>query len=236
MRSVFVLRNDPVVPPGLLADVLDERGIAWGLVALDESDALPGLEDVAALIVLGGRMGVYDEGAYPYLAAEKRYLAAATAASIPVLGICLGCQLLADGLGGRAYLAEQPECRFGTLEVMDDDPVLAPLSERPVLSMHQDTWDLPPGGLLVARTEQFPQAFRYGSALGLQPHPEASPDIVAGWVESAGGVDLLRRAGSDGEWLVERMLSERAEVEATAHAVFGAWLDGVGALAGTTPR
>ncbi len=222
---VTVIRNDPFVPPGHLARVCRDRGHDVDVVALDEGDALPPIGSVSAIAVLGGEMGAYDTDKHPYLETEKAYLADAVERGIPVLGLCLGCQLLADALGGAAYLAPAPEAAFEVLDVLVEDAVVSILGSRRSLALHRDTWDLPPGATLIARSDRYGQAFRMGSALGIQTHPEATPDIVAAWLSHRSGRELVDSGGASPEELLEEIASSSRDIALTADAVLGAWLD-----------
>lgn len=232
---ILVLRNDATAPAGLLGTVLDERRIRWHSVALDAGEPLPRLDGVAGLVALGGGMGAYEEARYPYLAGEKALLRQAVEQGIPVLGVCLGSQLLADALGGRAHRADVPEFRFAPVELTAAgrrDAVASTLAGRPVLRMHRDTWDPPPGAEVLAVGGGFRQVFRRGVALGVQPHPEVTPGVVASWLALPGDQDLARAAGVDPETVVAAMRADAAGVEATARAFFGAWLEEVEGLRG----
>jgi GMP synthase (glutamine-hydrolysing) len=222
---VTIIRNDPYVPPGHLARVCRERGHDVEVVALDAGQALPPLGSVSAIAVLGGEMGAYDTDIHPYLETEKAFLADAVERDIPVLGLCLGCQLLADALGGTAYLAPVPEATFDVLDVVAEDPVVGILGLRRSLALHRDTWDLPPGSRLIARSGAYDQAFRMGSALGIQTHPEATPAIVTDWLADRSGHDLVVSAGASPKGLLDAIAAASHEMALTADAVFGAWLD-----------
>jgi len=154
------------------------------LPRLDELDALGGL------VVMGGPMGVGEVSEHPWLAGELELLAAAVAAGLPVLGVCLGAQLLAAALGARVYRGERPEIGSGTVSLTADgraDPVLgaAGLAELPVVHWHQDTFDLPPGAVLLAGSALYPhQAFRAhvrARVYGLQFHVEVDRALAADW-------------------------------------------------------
>ncbi len=225
MKPIAVLRHGADIPAGYLGDTLAAAGVAVETVPLDAGAPLPALADVAAVVSLGGVMGAYDTDRYPFLEGEKRFLRDAVDAGMPVLGVCLGCQLLADVLGGAAYRADAIE--LGYLEVRRtsagaSDPVVREL-DGPTLVWHQDTWDLPPGAELLAETEAYPQAFRLGNALGIQPHPEATPDIARAWAATE-GLDHFERAGVDREELLAAMDAGAAAAAAMAKRLFGAWL------------
>ncbi|MEA2010990.1 MAG: type 1 glutamine amidotransferase [Actinomycetota bacterium] len=230
MKPIVVLRNEDMAPPGYLGDALDRRGVDWRVVRLDAGDLLPEAEAVSGVAILGGPMGAYDEEEFPFLIDEKRFLLECTDAAVPVLGICLGCQLLAEVLGGRAYLADRAEIVFAPIDATrdgQDDPVVAALAGRSVIRYHQDTFDVPPGGLLLATGGGFDQAFRLGSALGLQPHPEVTPDLLSGWLGSGRGRQRAIDLGVDPDVVLADFSIAEAEVAAMAAGVFDAWIDEV---------
>jgi GMP synthase (glutamine-hydrolysing) len=230
MKPLAVLRNDARVPPGYLAQALERAGATWELVRLDAGDPLPQVDAIAGVVALGGLMGACDGARYPHLEDEKGFLVAAIDADVPVLGICLGSHLLAAALGGGAYLAETPEAVHEPVDLTEAgaaDAVLATLAGRPVLRLHQDTWDPPPGATTLARGGGFEQAFRFGSALGIQPHPEVDPEIVAGWLSRDAVRDLVTAAGSDPDDLVWKIAGAREDGAETAARFFDAWLAGL---------
>ena len=230
MKPIVVLRNEAAAPPGYLGDALDHRSLDWQVVRLDYGDPLPKVEDVSGVAVLGGPMGVYDEEEFPFLIDEKRFLADCTSAGVPVLGICLGCQLLAEVLGGRAFVAERAEIVFGSIELTRDghaDQVIAALAGRSMIRYHQDTFAVPPGGVLLATGGGFDQAFRMGPALGIQPHPEVTSELLAGWLGSERGRQRVIDLGADPDALIAQHRAAESEAAATASKVFDAWIDEV---------
>lgn len=225
MLPIAVLRHGPDIPAGLLGDALAAAGVPVETVPLYAGAPLPAVGECAAVVSLGGVMGAYDADRYPFLDAERRFLREAVDAGLPVLGICLGCQLLADALGGRAYRA--PQIELGYLEVRRTaagavDPVVGEL-DGPTLVWHQDTWDLPPGAELLAETDAYPQAFRLGTAVGIQPHPEATPEIARRWAATE-GLDHFERAGVEAERLLGAMNAGEPAAAAMAKRLFGGWL------------
>lgn len=226
MSTVLVFQHGDKITTGYLGDALEAAGHAVETRLLHRGDAVPGIEGWGAVVSLGGVMGAHEEEAHPFLTDEKRFLAGSATAGIPVLGICLGCQLLADVLGGRAYKAEGgSEIAIRPVSLTSTgraDPVASHLT-GPVPVWHGDTWDLPPGATLLAHTERHPQAFRLGSALGIQPHPEASPEILGAWMEIEEAKRDLEIHGVDrGEFIAEITAAAAAQRE-TADRFFGAW-------------
>ena len=228
--SLTIVQNDPQVPPGHAVRVAEDHGVRVAIVRLDAGDDLPDPSAVDAALVLGGEMGAYDDHRVPYLEPEKAWLRSLVAADVPVLGLCLGCQLLADALGGAAYLAERPEVVFGRLRREQTDPVVDHLVESPTLAMHRDTWDLPRGSRLVARTAGYPGAFRMGSALGVQPHPEVDSAIVTTWLTHREGVVLAEEAGADPARVLAEVSSAEAQIARAADGFFSAWYEEAGLI------
>jgi GMP synthase (glutamine-hydrolysing) len=146
---------------------------------------LPDHEEVAGAVVMGGPMNVDEVERFPALALEREWLAEAVRRRLPVLGVCLGAQLLARGLGAQVRSAEGPEIGFAAVEVADaGDPVLgalAPATE--VLHWHRDVFDLPDGAQPLASSAMTEhQAFRAGNAWGVLFHPEADLALLEAWM------------------------------------------------------
>jgi GMP synthase (glutamine-hydrolysing) len=144
------------------------------------------LDGVDGLAVLGGVMDADETHDYPHLARTMALLRDAAARSAPALGICLGAQLAAAALGGRAYPGPTGE-ELGWTKVEltaagRDDPVTGALEEPAELfEWHHDTFDPPPGATLLAGGAVYPQAFRLGSVVAVQFHPEVDAPMLTGW-------------------------------------------------------
>jgi GMP synthase-like glutamine amidotransferase len=198
---LLVVQFQADCPPGLLTDAAAKAGIYLEVAAADLDQQLSAdLEDMAGLVVLGGTMDVSEAPAYPSLEAAMALIRQAAASELPALGICLGGQLAAHALGGRAYRSPRgPE--FGWIPLAFTrsgraDPVLGALdSDVEVYSSHHDVFDLPPGADLLAWGGHSPnQAFRLGSVLGVQFHPEVDAARVASWHDRASTPPPLPKA------------------------------------------
>ncbi len=124
-------------------------------------------------------MGAYDDAAHPHLAAERQLLAESVERGMPVLGVCLGAQLLAAAMGAEVTRGAHPEIGVGSVRLTPEgrrDPVLGPAGkDLPVLHWHEDTFTLPASAVLLAQSQSYLQAFRTGRAYGLQFHLELGP-------------------------------------------------------------
>ncbi|GGH08383.1 type 1 glutamine amidotransferase [Silvibacterium dinghuense] len=186
-----ILQHVEFEGPGLLLAEIERRGFTARMVRLDLEQSLPVVEDLDGLIVMGGPMGVYEQDRYTHIAPEIALLKAVIAAGKPVLGVCLGSQLLAAALGARVYPGIDSglpqEIGFGSVALTAEaahDPVFAAASSPwPVFHWHGDTFDLPAGATLLASSSVYPhQAFRYAANVyGLQFHVEPSAATWADW-------------------------------------------------------
>lgn len=172
---------------GNLEPVLRQHGYAISTFMAGIDELRPtSTDDPDLLVVLGGPIGVYETDAYPYLETELELIRDRIARNRPVLGICLGCQLIARALGADVYPGGTKEIGWAPLDVNDDveGNVLAPVREAGnVLHWHGDTFDLPAGATRLASSAIYPnQAFSYRSnVLALQFHLEVEPDALESW-------------------------------------------------------
>jgi GMP synthase (glutamine-hydrolysing) len=229
---VRVLQHIEAEGPGLVAQALGSRDVDVAVTRADRGEPVPEHLDAAVgLLVMGGPMGVYEVDRYPYLASEQRLIESALRADVPVLGICLGSQLLAATLGANVAPGARKEIGWFDVtrrEASADDALLGttPLAFR-ALHWHGDVFDLPAGAVSLARSELTAhQAFRHGErAHGFLFHLEAGhAQVVAMAKEFA---DELRDAGVDGAALVAETPAAVRDVAPVANAVFAAWADSV---------
>jgi GMP synthase (glutamine-hydrolysing) len=163
---------------------------------------LPAHDEVAGAVVMGGPMNVDEVERFPGLAVEREWLAEAMRRELPLLGICLGAQLLARALGAEVRAGEEPEVGFGPVTVSQPaDPLLGGLEpSTDVLHWHGDVFGLPDGAQSLASSERTEhQAFRLGNAWGVLFHPEADFALVEAWLAVPEMIDeAVAAVGNDG--------------------------------------
>lgn len=202
-----MVQHVPFEGPGLIAEVAAARGIRLDARRMDRGDVLPQAGEIGGLVVMGGPMGVGDSEVYPHLVREQELLCAAVDRGLPVLGICLGAQLLAAALGARVTKGASPEIGIGEVTLTAkgrEDPVLGGRgSVLPVIHWHQDTFAIPSGAVHLASSSLFAnQAFRVGRrAYAFQFHVEVNREIATEWAKHLpSGVSF-----DEGRWaIVER--------------------------------
>lgn len=176
--------------PGRIAAWAAERCFQLERVRVDQASVLPDPASAGVLIIMGGPMNIYEHRSHPWLMAEKRLIQAAVDAQKPMLGICLGSQLIADVLGGKVFQNEEIEIGWHPVHRVGDHPVLAdifPAVFTP-LHWHGDTFSLPADAQLFASSEACEnQAFiSRRNIVGLQFHIEAGPEEVSDFISSLG--------------------------------------------------
>lgn len=177
--KALIIQHEEPTPPGLLGEWLDQQNAQVDILRIDLEEKVPDAREYDLLASLGSEFAAFDDS-IPFIHRESQLLRQAAADDVPVLGLCFGGQLLARVLGGMSFRAERSE--IGWLPVRTKDPDL--ISEGPWFQWHFDTFTLPPGAKLLADTEVGPQAYVAGRSLGLQFHPEVTPQIMDSWVRA----------------------------------------------------
>jgi GMP synthase (glutamine-hydrolysing) len=227
-KTCVAVRHVAFEDMGALAPLLAARGYAvrWleaGVDAIEASALLaPDL-----VVVLGGPIGVYEADTYPFITAEVAAVGARLNAGKPMLGICLGAQMMAAALGARVAPGPVKEIGWAplTLTSAAENSVLAPLTGVPVLHWHGDNCELPGGCRRLAATEACPvQAFvRAPSQLALQFHIEVEPQSIERWL--VGHTVELAKAGIDPRTLRAQAAAYGSATLAAGRAVLANWLD-----------
>ena len=182
---VLAFRHVPFEHLGLIAEPLRRNNIECQYVDLYESPRIPNVDEAEGLIFMGGPMSVNDD--LPYIRQELRFIEEAAAHGRPMLGVCLGAQLIAKALGGRVYNNSVREIGWFPVRFTDaarTDLLFGGLcGPELVFHWHGETFDLPPGAELLASSDACRhQAFRASrNVYGLQFHLEVTPEMIAGW-------------------------------------------------------
>jgi GMP synthase-like glutamine amidotransferase len=174
---------------GSIGAWLKEVGADVTYTRFYESATLPKNEDVDFLVVMGGPMSVNDEKEFPWLQEEKRFIKEVISSEKPVLGICLGAQLMASSLGALVYSGAHKEIGWFPVYYCHNGPDLFRFPKKiDVFHWHGETFDLPAGAVHLAKSDGcLHQAFQIGPcAVGLQFHLETTPDIVESMIANCG--------------------------------------------------
>jgi GMP synthase (glutamine-hydrolysing) len=229
-RICIAVRHVAFEDLGLLGPLLSARGydIRYHDAGVEpfEADTLIAPDLV---VVLGGPIGVYEGDIYPFIAGEVAAIKARLEANKPMLGICLGAQMMAAALGARVAPGPVKEIGFAPLTLTDDGQAsgLAPLGTTPVLHWHGDNCDLPVGCKKLASTAACPvQAFsRTPSQLALQFHLETEPERLERWL--VGHTVELGKAGIDPRDLRRQAMTYGNATATAGRLVLSHWLDSI---------
>lgn len=228
-KVLFIQHGDPD-KPGLLGEVVRGSGIEMDILRPDLGQIVPSrLVGYSGLALGGGGQGVYEKDKYPYLQAEIDLVRSAASESRPILGLCLGGQLMAAALGGEVRPATSKEIGFFdvTLDPISEyDPLWRGLPRSfPATHWHGDVFDIPPGGMRLGSSAQTPnQLFRYGHALyGFQFHLEMTPDLLDELVDDA--LDYLTDSGVSPDAMRREGRECLPRLRETAETVFSRWVE-----------
>lgn len=198
MKKIYIIQHVENEGPGIIEEVLESHNIEKKIIKLYEGDNLPSdINENTGLIILGGPMNVYEEREFHFLKDENEFLKSAIIKNIPILGICLGAQLISKALGVRVYKAQEKEIGWYSIQSESEtykDPLCKNLpANLEVFQWHGDTFDLPYGSVRLYHSIICPnQAFRYGTNVyGLQFHLEVSESIIKNWLSHSQEPELL---------------------------------------------
>jgi GMP synthase (glutamine-hydrolysing) len=228
MSSVLVLQHEAMEPLGTLGEALQTVGVRAQHIRVYDGEPVPeSLGGAQGLVVMGGPMGVYEQDKHPYLTEELRLIRHVWEEGIPILGVCLGSQLLASALGASVEVSPHPEIGWHPIimsEAATDDPLWTGLPPAWTgLHWHGDIHGLPAGAVRLAHSQWTPtQAFRDGPhAYGFQFHLEVTAEIIGDWLGSLTaepGDGVQSRAE-----ILDGMQAYLGEMQTLAATVFGRW-------------
>jgi GMP synthase-like glutamine amidotransferase len=233
MKPVAIFRHFVTEGPGYFATYLDRNGLPWTLVKLDEGEGVPpGPDSFSGLVFMGGPMSVNDD--LPWIPPVLNLIREATARDVPVLGHCLGGQLLSKALGGQVTRAPVKEIGWGAVELEDAPEARSWFGGQRggfvSFHWHGETFTVPEGATrLLSSPWCRNQAFSLGPHLGLQCHIEMTEDLVHTWCRS--GAREIERSDSPAVQTVEVILQDlELRVNAlhqVADAAYGRWVRGL---------
>ncbi len=212
MRKILVFQHVAHEPLGTLNPLLKAEGFRIRYVNFQRHpDFEPKLEGYNGLIILGGPMGVYEQKAYPHLHRELHIIQEALKKQIPVLGICLGSQLLAEALGGQVRKNKQWEIGWYDVDVTKEgggDSLLGTFkASEKIFQLHGDAFEVPKGAVHLAKSEVCEgQAFKYKNAYGFQFHLEVDEAMIHRWLKIPANRQQIDESG--GSFTSEQIIAD----------------------------
>ncbi len=235
MKPIAIFRHTPNEGAGYFAEFLNQHAIPWELIRLDEGDKVPlNARDYSGLVFMGGTMSVNDD--LPWILFVLPLIRDALAHDVPMLGHCLGGQLMSKALGGVVSKNPVKELGWGKVDVADNATArewFGDIKSFESFHWHGETFTLPPDAVPLLSSAHCPnQAFAIGKHLALQCHVEMTEHMIRDWCE-AGADELAANASSPAVQSAETMLAEMhdklPELHRVATQLYRHWLHGLAA-------
>jgi GMP synthase-like glutamine amidotransferase len=234
MKPVGIFRHSLTEGPGYFATYLEARGIPWRLVKVDEGEAVPAdASAFSGLVFMGGPMSVNDD--LPWIPKVLDLIRDGVAADVPVLGHCLGGQLMSKALGGKVGRNPVKEIGWGRVDVADDPVARAwfgpGLESFESFHWHGETFTIPEGAVRIMGNRNCEnQGFVIGKNLGMQCHVEMTEQLIESWCESGAGEIEESRASPSVQSPAEmkaRMREKIAAMRQVADRLYDRWIKGL---------
>ena len=233
MKAVAIFRASPTAGPGYFATYLERRGITWQLVPLDAGARVPrDARAYAGLVFMGGPMSVNDD--LPWVAPALELIRDAVRKDVPVLGHCLGGQLMSKALGGRVSANAVKEIGWGEVRVAHNEVArewLGDVQSFTSFQWHGETFTIPPGATRVMENGYCAnQAFALGKHFGMQCHVEMTEELVKSWL--ATGAEEIAAARSspavqDPAEMQRELAPRVAALNEVANRIYDRWSEGL---------
>jgi GMP synthase-like glutamine amidotransferase len=232
VKPVAIFRHYPTEGPGYFASALERAGIPYEILQIDRGAAVPATAaGHAGLAFMGGPMSVNDE--LPWIPAELALIRDAVARGVPVIGHCLGGQLMSKALGGTVSRNPTKEIGWGDVTFTDVDLARAWLGAEEaatVFHWHGETFSIPPGARRFARSAHCEnQMFALGPHLGMQCHIEMTPELITSWCDS-GAREIARSPGPAVQQPADILAASPAllpDLHALADRIYRRWFEGL---------
>jgi GMP synthase-like glutamine amidotransferase len=232
MKPVAICRYAPHEGPGYFATYLSSRGVPWRLIKVDSGESLPAVTDLNGLAMMGGPMSVNDD--LPWIAPMLDLVRRSVDAEVPVIGHCLGGQLLSKALGGRVEKNAVKEIGWGKVDVIDaaEGAQWGPPTSFTGFHWHGETFEIPEGATRIWSSDHCAnQAFVLGNSIGMQCHVEMTQDLITAWC-ATGAREIERNAAKSpavqtAEAMHENLKTLLESLHAVADRVYSRWITGL---------
>jgi GMP synthase-like glutamine amidotransferase len=232
MKTIAICRYAPHEGPGYFATYLSARSIGWSLIKLDEGDILPSVNEITGLAMMGGPMSANDD--LPWLPGMLALIRGCVTHDVPVIGHCLGGQLLAKALGASITRNPVKEIGWGGVEVRDTPVAQAWSRCKSFLGFHWhgETFSIPTGAeLMWSSAHCANQAFALGKHIGMQCHVETTQDMIDIWCETGASEierDVSRSPAVQTQEVMQRQVNARLDaLRIVADHVYDRWASGL---------